>query len=157
MVQMRRLCPEDFPAYHDLMLQVHRLHSENRPDCYVDCDPFTEEEFRAMLADERVHSFGAEADGQLIGLGIVRMRITPPGTPMQPRRVAFIDDVVVDAKHRGRGVGTAILSRLKQLAAEEQADSLELMVWSFNAAAMRMYEKAGFTPRSLILEYHEKP
>lgn len=152
-MEIRKLREGDFAAYHDLMMQVHRLHADNRPDCYVDCDPFTEEAFCAMLADERVHAFGAEAEGQLIGLGVVRMRVTPPGTPMQPRAVAFIDDVVVDEKHRGRGVGTAILLRLKQLAAEIHADSLELMVWSFNAPAMRMYEKAGFTMRSAILEY----
>ena len=47
----------------------------------------------------------------------------------------------------------SILLRLKQLARELKADSLELMVWSFNESAMRMYQKAGFTPRSLILEY----
>lgn len=152
-MEIRRLRAEDYQAYHDLMMQVHGLHVEHRPDCYVACDPFTRENFSDMLADERVHPFCAEENGEVIGLGIVRMRVTPPGTPMQPRTVAFIDDVVVDGQHRGKGVGTAILLRLKQLAAEMRADSLELMVWSFNAAALRMYEKAGFTPRSLILEY----
>lgn len=151
---IRGLTAADYAAYHDLMMQVHQLHADNRPDCYVSCDPFTAEQYAAMLADERVHAFGAEEGGRLIGLGVVRMRVTPPGTPMQPRTVAFIDDVVVDAACRGRGVGTAILDRLKQLAKELHADSLELMVWSFNAAAMRMYEKAGFTMRSAILEYH---
>lgn len=151
-MNIRRLEARDYQEYHDLMMQVHSLHVAHRPDCYVDCDPFSEAEFLAMLADERVHPYAAEENGEVIGLAVVRMRITPPGTPMMPRRVAFIDDVVVDEAHRGRGVGTALLNRMKALAKELQADSLELMVWAFNESAMRMYEKAGFTLRSAILE-----
>ena len=150
---IRALRAEDYAAYHALMLQVHRLHVDNRPDCYVDCDPFDREYYLAMLADEKIITAAAEADGQVIGLAVVRMRITPPGTPMQPRRVAFIDDVVVDENHRGRGVGTALLQHVRNLDALRSADSVELMVWAFNTAAMRMYEKAGFTMRSAILEY----
>jgi len=154
-VNIRELNGRDYPAYHDLMIQVHRLHVENRPDCYVDCDPFTEAGFQAMLNDENVHAYAAELDGRVIGLAMVRMKQTPPGTPMQPRRVAFIDDVVVDEHHRGRGVGTALLNHLRACVKGWNADSLELMVWGFNTAAMRMYEKAGFTLRSAILECKE--
>lgn len=32
------------------------------------------------------------------------------------------------------------------------AESLELMVWSFNKSAMRFYESAGMTVRSLVME-----
>lgn len=150
---IRKLNGNDFPMYHDLMMQVHELHATNRPDCYVECDPFTEEDFHAMLADERVHHAAAEIDGELVGLAVLRMKQMPAGTPMQPRCVAFIDDVVVDAKHRGKGVGTALLNHMKALAKQLNADSLELMVWAFNEPAMRLYQKAGFTLRSAILEH----
>lgn len=150
-MHIRELSKGDYQAYHDLMMQVHCLHVENRPDCYADCDPFSEDEFLAMLADERVYPFVAEDGGTVIGLAVVRMR-PAPNPPMKPRRVAFIDDVVVDEKHRGKGVGTALLNRLKALAKELQADSLELMVWAFNESAVRMYERAGFALRSAILE-----
>lgn len=152
-MNIRPLNAQDFAAYHALMLQVHRLHVDHRPDCYADCDPFDEAGFRAMLEDEKIRAYAAEQDGEVIGLAVVRMRVTPPGTPMQPRRVAFIDDVVVDEKHRGKGVGTALLKHLREQVMDWNADSLELMVWSFNAPAMRLYEKAGFTLRSAILEY----
>ena len=154
-MDFRALCAADFAAYHRLMLQVHALHAENRPDCYVDCDPFSEADYCAMLQDERIITLAAAEAGEVIGLAVVRMRVTPPGTPMQPRRVAFIDDVVVDEAHRGRGVGTALLARLRALPEVASADSVELMVWAFNASAMRMYEKAGFTMRSAILEYRK--
>ena len=93
---IRELNRRDYRAYHDLMMQVHALHVQNRPDCYVNCDPFSEEEFRALLADERVYHAAAEENGELIGLAVLRIKQAPAGTPMQPRRVAFIDDVVVD-------------------------------------------------------------
>lgn len=152
-MEIRKLCERDFDAFHDLMMQVHRLHVDNRPDCYVECDPFSREYYLTMLQDEKILTAAAETEDRVVGLAVVRMRITPPGTPMQPRRVAYIDDLVVDEQYRGRGIGTQLLSHVRSLPEVQAADSVELMVWAFNTAAMRMYEKAGFTLRSAIMEY----
>ena len=42
--------------------------------------------------------------------------------------------------------------RMSRSAKRRGAESLELMVWSFNKSAMRFYESAGVTVRSLVME-----
>ena len=50
------------------------------------------------------------------------------------------------------GIGTALLYASEAEAKRRDAESLELMVWSFNKSAMRFYESAGMTVRSLVME-----
>ena len=50
------------------------------------------------------------------------------------------------------GIGTALLYASEAEAKRRGAESLELMVWSFNKSAMRFYESAGMTVRSLVME-----
>lgn len=151
-VEIRNLKAADFPAWSRLMQQVHDLHATNRPDCYRACAPFTQERLDELVADPSVEAFVAEIDGEVAGLAVMVMRKPVANPVMQPRRVAFLGDLCVDARYRRRGVGTALLQEARRRAAEHQADSMELMAWSFNEAAIRFYERAGFGVRSLILE-----
>ena len=53
---------------------------------------------------------------------------------------------------QGMGIGTALLYASEAEAKRRGAESLELMVWSFNKSAMRFYESAGMTVRSFVME-----
>lgn len=152
-MRIRNLMPEDFPAWRALMQQVHDLHVANRPDCYRPCAPFTRERLNELTADPSVEALAAEIDGSVAGLAVLVMRAPTANPVMQPRRVAFLDDLCVDAQYRRQGVGTALLKEAQRRAAARGADSLELMAWGFNEAAIRFYEHAGFGVRSLILEH----
>jgi ribosomal protein S18 acetylase RimI-like enzyme len=59
-------------------------------------------------------------------------------------RDAFLTEFYLVPAARGRGLGRAALELVERRAAERGARALHLMVRHENAAAMRLYEGAGF-------------
>lgn len=59
---------------------------------------------------------------------------------------AFIIEVAVEPDWQGRGVGTALVGRSVELLAGQGVTSVSLGVTRSNAAALRLYERAGFRP-----------
>lgn len=58
---------------------------------------------------------------------------------------AFVDNIGVDERFRGRGIATRLLEHgLAWMFGFDEVDRIELSVREENAAAIRVYEKAGF-------------
>ena len=60
---------------------------------------------------------------------------------------AYIDDVAVDAKHRGQGVGHALIERVIEWAKERKFPGLMLETQNNNVAACKLYASCGFELR----------
>ena len=60
---------------------------------------------------------------------------------------AWIEDVVVDAEARGRGVGELLTRAAVRLALERGAQTVDLTSRPSREAARRLYEKVGFRTR----------
>ena len=60
---------------------------------------------------------------------------------------AWIEDVVVDAGARGRGIGELLTREALSLAAKRGALTVDLTSRPSRAAARRLYERAGFSIR----------
>ncbi len=81
------------------------------------------------------------ADGSVLGsLVLVVFRI-PTGVR------AWIEDVVVDAAARGRGVGEALNQFALELAREKGAKTVDLTSRPSRQAANRLYQRLGFVAR----------
>lgn len=94
----------------------------------------------------------AEVAGQVVGMIIyVTRRIS--GGPMQERKVLFVDSMAVEEQYRGQGIGHQLFDYVLLLCQEQQYDGLELQVNARNAAARAMYEKYGFTEKSINMEF----
>jgi GNAT superfamily N-acetyltransferase len=59
----------------------------------------------------------------------------------------WLEDVFVRASARGTGLGRALVDKSLAVARERGCKRVELDVQSDNAAAMRLYESAGFSAR----------
>ncbi|HET9060871.1 MAG TPA: GNAT family N-acetyltransferase [Acidimicrobiales bacterium] len=90
----------------------------------------------------REPSADAEAgDGAIVGmLTLVTFR-TPTGVR------AWVEDVVVDASARGRGVGEALVAAALELAAARGAQTVDLTSRPSREAANRLYQRVGFEQR----------
>ena len=64
----------------------------------------------------------------------------------------FVDDLAVKKEYRGRGIGTQLLNQMKEKVSSEHLDGLDLQVNARNKAARKMYEKFGFTEKSINME-----
>ena len=142
---------QDYEAVEHIMKQVRHMHVAWRPDIYKDMDPVLPFDlYREHLAEQQV--IVAEVAGQVVGLIIyVTRRIS--GGPMQERKVLFVDSMAVEEQYRGQGIGHQLFDYVLQLCQEQQYDGLELQVNARNAAARAMYEKYGFTEKSIHMEF----
>ncbi|GGQ60805.1 molybdopterin-guanine dinucleotide biosynthesis protein MobC [Couchioplanes caeruleus subsp. azureus] len=56
-----------------------------------------------------------------------------------------MDGIAVDADHRGRGIGSALLAEIARVAAGSGCDRIRLDVVDVNPRARALYERHGFT------------
>jgi diamine N-acetyltransferase len=132
---------------------VHRLHSSNRPDIYRDAGfSLTAEDFQKTITAENKIAILAETNGAVAAFCIVTIRPPTENPKMVPRKVAFMEDLCVRADCRKQGIGKLVFREAAARAKKLGAQSLELMAWSFNKPAIRFYEEAGMSPRSVIME-----
>lgn len=151
MTTIRLAVEQDYNAVERIMKQVHNMHVDWRPDIYTDIDPvLPQDRYLAHLTEQQV--IVAEEAGEVTGLVIYLSRHISGG-PMKERRVLFIDSMAVEEQHRGQGIGHKLFDYVLQLCQEQQYDGLELQVNARNAAARVMYEKYGFTEKSINMEF----
>ncbi|MET1053040.1 MAG: GNAT family N-acetyltransferase [Mycetocola sp.] len=76
-------------------------------------------------------------DGTLIGLAHYR----PFARPLAGGTGLYLDDLFVSEEHRGNGVATALIGRVKQIAAEQRAGIVRWVTAPDNDEAQVLYDK----------------
>lgn len=93
-----------------------------------------------MLIYRRRHfNFVAAEEGELAGFVILVL-----GRYSKFRGNAYIANVSVDDKQRGRGLGKQLMVRAEEFARERGARRLELEVFARNKIAVELYRKLGY-------------
>lgn len=152
-IQIRLARPEDHEAIEDMMKQVRQLHIALRPDIYRETAAVLSlDELKAAI--ERDSFFVATLDGRPVGVLSVLYRHIESGFQVT-RDIVFAEALAVDEKHRGKGIGGALLDHLKTLKEEKHLDGIELQVNARNGSALSFYRKYGFVPKSVNLELPE--
>lgn len=62
----------------------------------------------------------------------------------EDQRSWWVWDIVVDAEHRGKGMGRATMKLAEEYARSQGAHTLGLSVFGFNHAARGLYESMGY-------------
>lgn len=151
--EIRTLGRDDYAQAAEIFAFVHALHQANRPDIYRKTNvPLGEDEFFKMCDDPHEIMLCAVRDGKILGFARTVMRENAGDAVTLSRVRAVMEELAVLPQAQGMGIGTALLYASEAEAKRRGAESLELMVWSFNKSAMRFYESAGMTVRSLVME-----
>lgn len=141
---------EDYQEVERIMQQVQNLHVAWRPDIYQPIETVLPvEEYREMMETEAI--IVAEQEGMVCAVSVFLERTYQNPTHVK-RRVLFVDTMAVEESYRGQGIGTEMFDYLKEVAKSRRCDGIELQVNARNAAAKRMYEKCGFTEKSINME-----
>jgi len=134
---VRRALASDLESIHRLLEQLMPAELEHRQVIW-----------NKALSDEGYAAWIAEVDGE--PAGFVDLFIFPDiahgGT------IGLINNLVVDERFRGQGLGGSLLRAAIQLCA--QRGGLEMHVWTDfdNAPAIGLYKGLGFKERALLLE-----
>jgi ribosomal protein S18 acetylase RimI-like enzyme len=100
------------------------------------------------LQDERYAAWVAEDGGRLAGF--VDVFLFPDVG--HDRYIGVINNVVVDVRARGQGVGKRLVREVVEHC--RRHDAVEVHVWTdrTNARAIGLYKKLGFEDRGVLLE-----
>ena len=153
MNSVRRAEARDIPAILNLLVQVDMVHHNGRPDLFKGpATKYSAEELRAIIADDETPVFVcADERDRVLGHGFCVMQHSG-GRLMVEHTTVYIDDICVDEKARGQGVGKALYEHILAFAREQGAYNVTLNVWSCNPGAAAFYEKLGLTPYKTGME-----
>lgn len=110
-------------------------------------DRMSERQWRRHLDSVSAEVLVAVRERQLIGAAIVFYR--------SGQDIARLYSIAVAASERGMGTGAVLLSAVEQAARRRGSRRLRLEVRADNAAAQRLYERAGYHAFGRHAAYYE--
>jgi ribosomal protein S18 acetylase RimI-like enzyme len=109
-------------------------------------DRMSRRAFRHALRSPATEVWVVEEDGGVLACAVLHFR--------RGDGSARLYSIAVDGKARGRGVAGSLLACLEERALSRGFPELRLEVRSDNAAALRLYERAGYERVAVIPAYY---
>lgn len=102
---------------------------------------FTEAELNSLVASPQSHLYALEYDEKIIGMVTLCIYQCPTG------RKAWIEDVVVDQNHRGKGYGKLMVRKAMEECQNRGNVTLMLTSRPSRIVANQLYQSLGFEKR----------
>lgn len=100
-----------------------------------------------LLIDDESHVVVAEVNGQIIGTGYAQIRESKKS--LKHNKHSYLGFMYVDQEYRGLGINKLIMESLINWSKKQGVLDFYLDVYDGNDAAIRAYEKVGFS-KSLV-------
>jgi len=100
------------------------------------------EALREELEDGHARFYVAYLDGDAVGF--LKIRDDRPARALEGLRALELQRIYVLKEFQGYNVGKALMEMVKELAREENYQTIWLQVWQKNDKAVRFYQHAGF-------------
>lgn len=143
-MDIRKATPADLPQIKILYSLLFEQLANYEPD-YLQPALQDEAFLQQVVAEaDNFVAFIYTIDGEAKGFAIAKLEESPPYNCFVPLKCMYLMDIVVDQNMRGKGIGKALIDRIKQWAKEQEADYLELSVLAKNTLAEALYLREGF-------------
>lgn len=151
---IRKASEEDIPAILNLLLQVNNVHAAARPDLFMpDRRKYTCDELKEILSREDQPVFvHLNAEDTVDAYCFCSIEIHPEGGNIKPHKSLYIDDLCVDEKARGGGIGRELYRYVCDYARSIGCAFITLNVWEGNDSAMQFYRSLGMKVRKTTME-----
>jgi ribosomal protein S18 acetylase RimI-like enzyme len=148
-ISTRPATADDVPAIAEIITQLLEGHQEGDAELYELSlhDPATadpETYFRDVLTSGDAKLIVGTVDGRVVG--VVQCDVQrKSGTALWPGGTSIdVPWIGVHGEFRSRGVGSALMAAVDDVAQEVGAKQIRLRVWGFNDRAKAFYERVGF-------------
>lgn len=143
----------DIPALGRLLYEVHKVHSDVRPDLFkAGTRKYTDGQLEEILQSGERPVFVAEQDGQVAGYAFCIPKQFVSDRSMTDVRTLYIDDLCVDEAAREKHIGTKLYGFVLDFAKRQGYYNVTLNVWADNKAAVKFYEKIGLRIQKIGME-----
>lgn len=147
-VTIRPAAPADLPAIGRLGALLVRMHHEFDPRRFIPATPRTEHAYASFLGtqleDPEIVVLVAERAGEVLGYTYAGIEGVDYMSLRGPAGVLY--DILVDPAHREQGIGRMLLDATLEALARRGAPQVVLSTATRNAAAQRLFARAGFRP-----------
>ncbi len=139
-MMIRRARPDDIPAIIELIRDLAE-YEKARENAVA-----TEEDLNGALFGNAPAVFAhvAEHEGNIVGFALWFLNYST----WTGRHGIYLEDLYVDPRVRGHGLGKALLATLASLCVERGYTRLEWWVLDWNRSAIGFYESVGAVPMS---------
>ncbi len=140
----------DIPRLVELLGRLFSQEREFTPD-----PEKQREALEAILADRsRGRIFGAREGSDVVGMASLLYTISTA----EGGKAALFEDLIVDPKHRKKGIGTKLINYVIQQARAEGVLRITLLTDLENDTALGLYRKLGFVDSPMQpMRLHLKP
>lgn len=119
------------------------ISAERAFDTYLKADPISYYDLEQLILSESAEVVVAEINHKIVGSGYAKIKESK--AYMEHDFHAYLGFMYVESAQRGKGINELILNFLKQWSKAQNVYHLTLDVYADNQAAIRAYEKAGFS------------
>jgi len=138
MIHIRNCKAEDFEGVVALLRQLW-------PDMPLELDALRRTFDRSLASDRQIY-ICAVSGQQAVGFGSMTIK----SNLWSAGFVGYVDEMVIDGAHRGRGIGTQILDHLVSTARDLGCSRVELDSAFHRKSAHAFYEQRGFQSRAYL-------
>lgn len=151
-MQIRRTTLTDIDGINKLLYEVHKVHSDKRPDLFkVGSKKYTNEELAKIIVDDNRPIFVYVDNDDILGYAFC-VFIKNNSNSLTDILTLYIDDLCVDENARGKKVGTSLYNYVLQFAKDAGCYNVTLNVWACNNSALKFYEKCGLSVQKIGME-----
>lgn len=136
---------EELDQVNALRKQVYDLHALGEPSIF---NEYFSNDLRdyvyTIWNDPEQDIIVSEREGRIVGFAILHHFHMPVSFFMKERYYLYIEEFCVDESWRRCGVATELIAYVRDYALAHGIHRVELSVWTFNDAAIKLYEAMGF-------------
>ena len=152
-MNIRKAKVEDIKEISNILMQVSKLHSDNRQDIFKDKKmseiiKWSED----ILKDNQKIVIVAESESKICGVAVCKIKTINEHINIKDTKIFSVDELCVDKDYRKKGIGSNLIEEAKKLAEENNCNRLELNCWKFNQDAMKFYKDIGFEEQRIFFE-----
>ena len=145
---------KDLPRIMDLLMQVHQVHADKRPDIFVDgITKYSPEEVEKIMSEKNSPVYVAvDEEDNVVGYAFCIIKENEGGISMRDIKTMYLDDLCIDEKFRKQGIGKQLFDYVYQKAKEFGCYHVTLNVWTLNDDAREFYKSCGMSPMKMVME-----